>query len=112
MQTQMEAYSWQNLRKVKIQLVFLKKTVSIYQYFFSVQKIYSVSFATLCQIVSDDCCNSMKQAVIHMTKGRVQNKKTENIMNLALFPFGPSLHPKIVKKVIVKIGHSLDTLPP
>ena len=26
-------------------------------------------------------------------KGRVQNKKTENIMNLALFPFGPSLHP-------------------
>ena len=27
------------------------------------------------------------------TKGRVQNKKTENIMNLVLFPFGPSLHP-------------------
>ena len=27
------------------------------------------------------------------SKGRVQNKKTENIMNLALFPFGPSLHP-------------------
>ena len=26
-------------------------------------------------------------------KGRVQNKKTENIMNLALFPSGPSLHP-------------------
>ena len=26
-------------------------------------------------------------------KGRVQNKKAENIMNLALFLFGPSLHP-------------------
>ena len=46
---------------------FFKKTVSIYQYFFSVQKTYSVSFATLCLIVSDDC-TSMKQAVIHMTK--------------------------------------------
>ena len=46
---------------------FFKKTVSIYQYFFSVQKTYSVSFATLCLIVSDDC-TSMKQAVIQMTK--------------------------------------------
>ena len=45
---------------------FFKKTVSIYQYFFSVQKPYSVSYANLCQIVSDDCI-SMKQAVIHMT---------------------------------------------
>ena len=39
-------------------------------------------------------------------------KKAENIMNLALFPFGPPLSPEIVKKVIVKIGHSKDTLPP
>ena len=30
---------------------------------------------------------------IYCYKGRVQNKKTENIMNLALFPFRPSLHP-------------------
>ena len=29
------------------------------------------------------------------------------MMNLALFPFGPSLHQSIVKKVFVKIGHSL-----
>ena len=34
---------------------FFKKTVSLYQYFISGQKSYSVSFATLCQIVSDDC---------------------------------------------------------
>ena len=45
---------------------FFKKTVSIHQHFFSVQKPYSVSYANLCQIVSDDCI-SMKQAVIHMT---------------------------------------------
>ena len=34
-------------------------------------------------------------------------KKAEKIMNLAVFPFGPPLHP-----YIVKIGHSLDTLLP
>ena len=33
-------------------------------------------------------------------------------MNLALFLFGPPLPPKIVKNVIVKIGHSIETLPP
>ena len=33
-------------------------------------------------------------------------------MNLAQFPFGPPLPPLIVKKVIVKIGHSIDTLLP
>ena len=37
--------------------------------------------------------------------------KAVKIMNLALFPFGPHLPRQIEKKVMVKIGHSPDTLP-
>ena len=54
------------LEEVQDSVGFFKKSVSLYQHFSSVQKTHSVSITTLCLIVSDDCCNSMKQAVIHM----------------------------------------------
>ena len=44
------------------------------------------SFLNFCQHKLDDKVN------LKMSKGRVK-KKTENIMNSALCPFGPSLHP-------------------
>ena len=33
-----------------------------------------------------------------------QKKKTEDLVNLALFPLGPPLPTQIVKNIIVKIG--------
>ena len=37
-------------------------------------------------------------------KGSFQKKKTEDLVNLALFPLGPPLPTQIVKNIIVKIG--------
>ena len=36
--------------------------------------------------------------------GKLSKKKTEDLVNLALFPLGPPLPTQIVKNIIVKIG--------
>ena len=42
--------------------------------------------------------------MIPFIKGSFQNKKTEDLVNLTLFPLGPPLPTQIVKNIIVKIG--------